>query len=99
MSNQKCKTCGSSEYGSAHDCGRTATKMLVDTCATARGRGGYCAAHPSDLAMDSGSVHATRASAARAYAAAEWQCDPADVRVRKSAGRYGCRYIATRGIY
>ncbi len=104
MSNQTCKTCGASEYGEAHDCERTETRMLVDTCATARGnrrngsaiRLGYCATHPSALAMDFGPVHDTRAQAARAYAAAEWQCDPADVRGRKSTGRYACRYIATR---
>ena len=93
---QTCQTCGASEYGEAHDCQRTDTRMLVDTCATARGNRGYCAAHPSGLAMDCGPVHETRAQAARAYAAVEWQCDPADVRVRKSTGRYACRYIARR---
>ena len=93
---QTCQTCGASEYGEAHDCQRTDTRMLVDTCATARANGGYCAAHPSGLAMDCGPVYDTRAEAAREYAAAEWRCDPADVRVRKSTGQYRCRYIARR---
>ena len=62
-------------------------KMPEGGCATLRGNHGYCAAHPSALAMDCGPIHTTRADAARAYAAAEWQCDPIDMRVCMIATR------------
>ena len=73
----------------------TDTRMLVDTCATVRGNGGYCAAHPSRVSMDHGRVYHTRAEAVREYAAGIWRCDAEDVRVRK----YGpCRYVARRTV-
>jgi hypothetical protein len=71
--------------------------MLVDTCITARGNGGgYCASHPSGIALDFGPVLPTRIEAVRDYAAREWMCADEEVRVRKSRGRFSCRYVAKR---
>ena len=91
-----CRTCGANEYGMAQDCENTGDRMLVDTCYTVRGNGGYCAAHPTSIAMDFGPVYRTRAEAARSYAAAEWQCNPCDLIARNSRGQYLCRYIVRK---
>ena len=96
MPDNRCPSCGCEMYGDAADCQRTARRMLVDTCITARGNysPGYCAHHPTrNTAIDFGRAYRSRAAAARAYAANEWRCDPADVSVRR-AQAVSCRYVA-----
>lgn len=80
---KRCPTCGESCYGEAVDCKNNGKMMLVDTCITARGNGGYCAHHPADVSLDFGPVYPTRAQAARNYAAYEWGCDEREMTVRK----------------
>ncbi len=94
----KCKTCDMDAYDSYVDCENNGKRMIVDTCQTARGnygKAGYCAHHPSTMAIDQGAVYRTAGEAARMYAAAEWRCETYVLRVRKQKVG-GCRYVVIK---